>query len=397
MSLREVPDVSALPTEPAEAARSAGLRYVADDSPGFTRQRSGKSFRYLNTEGKELREEAHLSRIKSLAIPPAWTDVWICPTANGHLQATGRDARGRKQHRYHPRWRDVRDETKFARIIAFAHALPKIRKRIATDIKLNGLPRNKVLATVVKLLEVSLIRVGNDEYARDNNSYGLTTMRDNHVDVSRGRMRFQFRGKSGKRHAIDISDPRLAKIVKQCQDLPGQEIFQYIDDDGKQQDIKSEDVNEYLRELTGQEFTAKDFRTWAGTVLAAMALHEFEKFDSQTQAKKNILRAIENVAERLGNTPSVCRKCYIHPMVLDAYMDGALLQTVRQRAQEQWDSSVSKLRPEEAAVLALLQKRLAQSRNGSALRHQLALSIKARGKVRKSVLARRGRGQPIDN
>jgi DNA topoisomerase I len=377
MSLREVSDVSALPTEPAQAARSAGLRYVSDDSPGFTRQRAEKTFRYLDTDGKDLRDKVHLSRIKALAIPPAWTDVWICPTANGHLQATGRDARSRKQHRYHPRWREARDETKFSRIIAFARALPKIRKRVAADLKLQGLPRNKVLATVVKLLEVSLIRVGNDEYARDNKSYGLTTMRDHHVDVSGQRMRFQFRGKSGKKHAIDISDPRLAKIVKQCQDLPGQEIFQYIDDGGKQQDIKSEDVNEYLREITGQDFTAKDFRTWAGTVLAAMALHELEKFDSQTQAKKNILCAIEAVAERLGNTPAICRKSYVHPMVLDAYMEGALLQTVRQRAQEQWDSSVSKLRPEEAAVLALLQKRLAQSRNGSTLRHQLRASIKA--------------------
>ncbi|HKQ37124.1 MAG TPA: DNA topoisomerase IB [Verrucomicrobiae bacterium] len=377
MSLREVTDLSALPTEPVQAARSAGLRYVTDDEPGFTRQGRGKAFRFLDANGSALRDKEHLARIKSLAIPPAWTDVWICPSANGHLQATGRDARGRKQHRYHPRWREVRDETKFTRMIAFAHALPKIRKRIRADLKLAGLPRNKVLATVVRLLEVSLIRVGNDEYARDNRSYGLTTMRDHHVDISGGRMRFNFRGKSGKRHAIDIHDPHLAKIVKQCQDLPGQEIFQYIDDDGTQQDVKSEHVNEYLREITGQDFTAKDFRTWAGTVLAAIALRELEKFDSQTQAKKNVLRAIEAVAERLGNTPAICRKCYVHPMVLDAYMDGALLETVKQRAQEQWNSSIGKLRPEEAAVLALLQKRLAQSRNGSILRRQLAASINA--------------------
>jgi DNA topoisomerase-1 len=276
------------------------------------------------------------------------------------LQATGRDARGRKQHRYHPRWRETRDQTKFTRLIAFARALPGIRKRIRADLKRSGLPRSKVLAAVVNLLEVSLIRVGNDEYARDNKSYGLTTMRDHHVDVSGARMRFQFRGKSGKKHAIDITDRRLAKIVKECQDLPGQEIFQYIDDDGKRQDVKSEDVNEYLREITGQDFTAKDFRTWAGTVLAAIALQEFDKFDSQTQAKKNVLRAIEAVAERLGNTPSICRKCYVHPMVLDAYMQGALLRTARQRAQEQWNSSITRLRPEETAVLALLQKRLAQ-------------------------------------
>jgi DNA topoisomerase-1 len=360
MSLRDAPDVSALPTEPSQAARSAGLRYVSDDQPGFTRQRAGKSFRYFDKDGNELGAEQHLARIKSLAVPPAWTDVWICPITNGHLQATGRDARGRKQHRYHPRWRETRDQTKFTRLIAFARALPGIRKRIRADLKRSGLPRSKVLAAVVNLLEVSLIRVGNDEYARDNKSYGLTTMRDHHVDVSGARMRFQFRGKSGKKHAIDITDRRLAKIVKECQDLPGQEIFQYIDDDGKRQDVKSEDVNEYLREITGQDFTAKDFRTWAGTVLAAIALQEFDKFDSQTQAKKNVLRAIEAVAERLGNTPSICRKCYVHPMVLDAYMQGALLRTARQRAQEQWNSSITRLRPEETAVLALLQKRLAQ-------------------------------------
>ncbi|HTD85758.1 MAG TPA: DNA topoisomerase IB, partial [Candidatus Binatia bacterium] len=335
MSLRETPDLSALPTEPAEAARSAGLRYVSDDNPGFTRARHGKGFRYFDADGKELRDKDHLSRIKSLAIPPAWTKVWICPSASGHLQATGRDARGRKQHRYHARWREARDETKFTRMIAFARALPKVRKRVAEDLKLPGLPRNKVLAAVVRLLEVSLIRVGNDEYARDNRSYGLTTMRDHHVEISGSRMRFEFRGKSGKKHLLDVDDPRLARIVKQCQDLPGQEIFQYIDDDGTRQDVKSEHVNEYLREITGQDFTAKDFRTWAGTVLAAMALREVEKFDTQTQAKKNVLRAIEAVAERLGNTPAICRKCYVHPMVLDAYMDGALLQTVKQRAQQQ--------------------------------------------------------------
>lgn len=376
MSLREVTDLSALPTEPVAAARSAGLRYVSDDQPGFTRKRQGKAFHYFGADGKPLRDKEHLARIKSLAIPPAWTEVWICPSANGHLQATGRDARRRKQHRYHPRWREARDETKFTRLIAFARALPKIRKRIGEDLKLSGLPRRKVLATVVKLLEVSLIRVGNDEYARDNRSYGLTTMRDHHVDVSGARMRFNFRGKSGKSHTIDISDPHLAKIVKECQDLPGQEIFQYLDDDGTRQDVKSEHVNEYLREITGEDFTAKDFRTWAGTVLAAMALRELEKFDSQTQAKKNVLRAIEAVAERLGNTPAICRKSYVHPMLLDAYMEGALLQTVRQRAQEQW-TEIGKLRPEEAAVLALLQKRLAQSRNGSTLHRQLAASIKA--------------------
>src|SRR5687767_13625032 len=235
MSLREVADISALPVEPVQSARAVGLRYVSDETPGFKRERAGKDFRYLDTKGKPLRAREHLARIKSLAIPPAWTDVWICPSASGHLQATGRDARKRKQHRYHPRWREVRDETKFNRMIAFARALPKIRKQLARDLKAPGLSRRTVLATVVKLLEVSLIRVGNDEYARQNGSYGLTTMRDHHVQVSGSRMRFLFKGKSGKKHSIDINHPRLAKIVKDCQDLPGQEIFQYFDDDGKRQ------------------------------------------------------------------------------------------------------------------------------------------------------------------
>ena len=381
MSLREVTDiVASLPTEPTESAKAVGLRYVTDTSRGFQRKRVGKGYVYLDQNGKQLKDAEHLRRIKSLVIPPAWTEVWICPHTQGHLQATGRDARGRKQHRYHPRWREVRDETKFARMVAFAHALPKIRRQVAAHMKLSGLPRQKVLAAVVKLLEVSLIRVGNDEYARDNRSYGLTTMRDHHVDVSGHKMRFQFRGKSGKNHAIDIHNQRLAKIVKTCQDLPGQEIFQYIDDDGKRQDVKSEDVNEYLKEVTGADFTAKDFRTWSGTVLAAMALQEFEKFDTQAQAKKNILRAIESVAERLGNTPAICRKCYVHPAVLDSYLEGSMLNAMRQRAQQQW-SSVRKLQPEEAAVLALLQDRLAGARNGSTLRKQLAASLRSsRGK-----------------
>jgi DNA topoisomerase I len=381
MSLRELTDiVASLPTEPSQSAKAVGLRYVADETPGFQRKRAAKGFVYLDQQGKPLNNEEHLQRIKSLAIPPAWKNVWISPYANGHLQATGRDARGRKQHRYHPRWREVRDETKFARMVAFARALPKIRRQIATHMKLPGLPREKVLAAVVKLLEISSIRVGNDEYAKDNKSYGLTTMRDHHVDVSGGKVQFQFRGKSGKKHSIDIYDPRLAKIVKKCQDLPGQEVFQYIDDEGKRQDVKSEHVNEYLRETTGADFTAKDFRTWNGTVLAAMALQEFERFDTQAQAKKNILRAIEAVAERLGNTPAICRKCYIHPAVLDSYLEGSMLNTMRQRAQHQWNQSVRKLRPEEAAVLALLQDRLASANDGSTLRKQLAASIKARRK-----------------
>jgi DNA topoisomerase-1 len=274
------------------------------------------------------------------------------------LQATGRDARARKQHRYHPRWREIRDETKYRRMFAFARALPRIRQRVRSALRLRGLPRDKVLATVVRLLEVSLIRVGNDEYARDNASFGLTTMKDRHVEVNGARLRFQFRGKSGKHHAVDIRDRRLARIVKRCQDLPGQELFQYVDDEGKMQDVRSGDINDYLRQITGQDFTAKDFRTWAGTVLAALALREFEKFDSEAEAKKNIVRAIESVAERLGNTVAICRKCYVHPDIIDAYLDGTLLATLKQRAEQQLSGSVKRLRPEEAAVLGLLQQRL---------------------------------------
>jgi DNA topoisomerase-1 len=343
-----------------ESANEAGLRYVIDDMPGIKRANSGHRFRYRYPTGNIVRELEVLNRIKSLVIPPAWTDVWICPDPAGHLQATGRDARKRKQHRYHPRWREIRDETKYGRMIAFGKALPKIRKRALRDLSLPGLSRNKVLAAVLRLLEVSLIRVGNDEYARDNDSFGLTTMRNRHVDVNGSTIQFNFRGKSGKWHKVDIRDRRLAKVVKSCQDLPGQELFQYFDDEGNRQDVKSGDVNDYLREISGQDFTAKDFRTWAGTVLGAMALREFEQFDSTAQAKKNIVQAIENVAQRLGNTPAVCRKCYVHPDVIDAYLDGTLVKTLKRRAEEQLASALHSLNPEEAAVLGLLQQRLAR-------------------------------------
>jgi DNA topoisomerase-1 len=327
--------------------------------PGIRRQRAGKGFKYQFPTGEVVHAPEVLGRIKALAIPPAWKDVWICPDPSGHLQATGRDDRGRKQSRYHRNWRQVRDETKYTRMISFARALPKMRKRVRRDLVLKELPRNKVLATVVRLLEVSLIRVGNDEYARENKSFGLTTMQDKHVNVRGSMLRFHFRGKSGKWHDVDIRDCRLAKIVKNCQDLPGQELFQYVDENGQRRDVDSNDVNEYLREITGQDFTAKDFRTWAGTVLGAMALREFERFDSQAQAKKNIVQAIETVAERLGNTPAVCRKCYVHPDVINAYMDGTLAETLKQRAEKQLSERLGSLRPEEAAVLGLLQQRLA--------------------------------------
>ena len=347
-------------TDPVESARAAGLRYVDDSSPGIRRKRAGKHFSYIGVDGKPIRDPDELGRIKALAIPPAWTQVWICPRANGHIQATGRDVKGRKQYRYHPRWREVRDEAKYERMIAFGQALPHIRERVERDMALPGLPREKVLATVVRLLEMTLIRVGNREYARANGSFGLTTMRDRHVDISGSKLRFRFRGKSGKRHVIDLNDRRLARIVKRCQDIPGYELFQYLDDDGTRQSIDSSDVNDYLREITGQDFTAKDFRTWAGTVLAALALQEFAAFDSAAQAKRNIVRAIESVAERLGNTPSICRKCYVHPAVIEAYQEGAMLETLKQRAEQELKDSLHEMLPEEAAVLALLQQRLAR-------------------------------------
>jgi DNA topoisomerase-1 len=346
--------------EAFESAIEAGLRYVSDDMPAIRREKSGREIRYRYPTGDIVQEPEVLNRIKSLAIPPAWRDVWICPDPAGHLQATGRDDRKRKQHRYHPRWREIRDENKYGRMVAFGKALPKIRKRVFRDLSLRGLTRNKVLAAVVRLLEVSLIRVGNQEYARENDSFGLTTMRDRHVDVNGSTIDFNFRGKSGKWHKIGIRDRRLAKVVKSCQDLPGQELFQYLDEDGNRQDVKSTDVNDYLREISGQDFTAKDFRTWAGTVLGAMALREFEQFDSTTQAKKNIVQAIENVAMRLGNTPAVCRKCYVHPDIIDSYLDGTLVRTLKRRAEEQLATSLKSLSPEEGAILGLLQQRLAK-------------------------------------
>lgn len=338
-------------------AEDAGLTYVTDATPGIVRTRHGKGFSYRTPDGAPVRDPETLARIRSLAIPPAWKSVWICPNPKGHLQATGLDARGRKQYRYHPQWRETRDELKYQRMIAFAEALPRIRERVERDLALHGLPRDKVLAAVVRLLETTLIRVGNDEYARENASFGLTTLRNHHARVEGARIHFEFRGKSGVEHEIDLKDPRLARIVARCQDLPGQELFGYVDEDGTPRDIGSTDVNGYLREITGQGFTAKDFRTWAGTVLAAMALQEFEEFDSRAAAKRNITRAIEQVAARLGNTRTVCRKCYIHPAVIDSYMDRTLLETLKARTEAELSRNVSTLTPEEAAVLALLRQR----------------------------------------
>ena len=351
-------------SDPPAAAKAAGLRYVHDDRPGIRREPAKEGFNYFSAKGEPVEDETTLKRIKSLVIPPAWTEVWICPQANGHLQATGRDARGRKQYRYHPKWRSVRDEVKYERMINFGKALPAIRAEVDRALKLPGLPREKMLATIVYLLEATMMRVGNEEYARTNKSFGLTTLRNRHVKVDGSEVAFSFRGKSGVYHKIKVHDRRVARIIRSTRDLPGQELFQYVGEDGETHSIDSSDVNDYLRSITGEDYTAKDFRTWSGTVLAALALQEFEKFDSETQAKKNVVRAIESVAQKLGNTPSVCRKCYVHPAVLDAYMEGAALEAVtleamRERTEQELVEDLHALQPEEAAVLAMLQQRLA--------------------------------------
>jgi DNA topoisomerase-1 len=346
--------------DPRDAAETAGLRYVSDEEPGIRRKKAGKGFAYLGPDGKKVADEATLARIRSLAIPPAYTDVWICPRADGHIQATGRDAKGRKQYRYHPAFREIRESTKFEHMIEFAHALPAIRKTIDDHMGLRGLPREKVLATVVHLLENTLIRVGNSDYAKQNKSYGLTTLRDPHVKVDGAELRFQFKGKSGKTWRLSVKDRRIARIVKACQDLPGQDLFQYLDEQGQQQSVTSADVNAYLKEITGRDITAKDFRTWAGTVLAALALAEFEEFDSEANAKKNIRQAIEHVSSRLGNTPTICRKCYVHPEVFTCYLEGSLMLEVKEEVEAELRDNLAGLKPEEAAVLSLLQERLSE-------------------------------------
>ncbi|MCJ2121067.1 DNA topoisomerase IB [Methylobacterium sp. J-077] len=369
------------------AAEEAGLVYVDDSRPGLTRKRSGTGFRYLDAKGAPVRDTRVLARIRALAIPPAYTDVWICARSSGHIQATGRDAKGRKQYRYHPDFRQAREANKFSRIMAFADALPGIRQRVDADMKRPGLCREKVLATVVHLLETTLIRVGNDDYARTNKSYGLTTLRDPHVRIEGAELSFRFKGKSGKTWDVSLKDRRVARIVKACQDLPGQELFQYIDGDGIQRDVTSSDVNAYLREVTGEDFTAKDFRTWAGTVLAALALREFESFDSEAGAKRNVRAAIESVAGRLGNTPTICRKCYIHPQILDCYLEGDLLLQVKDAVETELSGDLGKLRSEEAAVLGLLQARLAASQDDAKagkLVKPAAAQVRKRGTAKKS-------------
>jgi DNA topoisomerase-1 len=353
-----------------QSARKVGLRYVSDAKPGIHRELSGKHFRYTDAEGQRVRDRETLARIKSLVIPPAWTDVWVCAAHNGHIQVTARDARGRKQYRYHPLWRKVRDENKYEHLISFGKSLPLIRSHIEKDLALPGLPRDKILATIVRLLETTMMRVGNEEYARSNGSFGLTTLRDKHVRIDGARLEFQFRGKSGVEHLIELNDRRLARIVSRCRELPGYELFQYLDDEGNRGSIDSEDVNEYLRRISGQDYTAKDFRTWAGTLLAALALREFEKFDSHAQAKKNLLRAIESVSAKLGNTPAICRKCYIHPIVMESYLDGSMLDALQHRAEKGLMEGMHDLDPEEAAVLALLQQRLQRRPAKPGRKHQ---------------------------
>ncbi len=311
-------------SNPVDSAAAAGLRYVNDEGPGIRRKRNGRAFSYIGPDGERIRDRKVIQRIKALVIPPAWTDVWICPEGDGHIQATGRDARRRKQYRYHARWHEVRDAGKYERLATFAEALPRIRERVEVDLRARGLPRRKVLAVVVKLLQDTSIRIGNDEYRRDNRSFGLTTMLDRHARFDGHGLRFEFKGKSGRQHSVQLGDRRVARIVKQCQDIPGQELFQYLDDAGERHAIGSTDVNEYLREITGSDFTAKDFRTWNGTVLAMRYLKICEAPQTAKAGKRLVSAAIKNVAQHLGNTPAVCRKAYVHPVVLNAYLEGSL-------------------------------------------------------------------------
>lgn len=349
----------AIVTDPVQSAQKVGLHYVTDATSGIQRRAAGRGFCYFDADGNRVCDRETLARIKSLVIPPAWKNVWICSLPHGHLQATGYDAKGRKQYRYHSEWRGHRNQNKFNRMIAFGLVVPTIREQTEHHLKVSGLTREKVLATVVQLLEKTLIRVGNDEYALKNRSFGLTTMRDRHVTFSgNSQVKFQFRGKSGVEHEIELSDRRLAKIIKQCQDIPGHELFQYLDETGQRQTISSGDVNSYLRTITGQDFTAKDFRTWSGTVQAALELKTIGDAHSQTEAKKNITQAVKNVAQLLGNRPATCRKYYIHPSILDAYAEGTLIPFLNQWENMAIEETPYGLRREEQAVLSLLEQQL---------------------------------------
>ena len=342
-------------TDPMKSAKRAGLRYVSDDRPGIRRKRVGRGFSYIDADGKRIQDKEQLKRLKAIGIPPALKDVWICPLPHGHLLATGRDEKGRKQYIYHPEWRKFRSQAKFNRMVLFGVALPSIRAATEKDLKRQGLPKEKVLATVVQLLETTLIRVGNDQYAKKNRSFGLTTMRDRHVKISGATVKFEFRGKSGIDHEIQLHDRRLAKIIKNCRDIPGYDLFQYYDEAGDRQTIDSGDVNDYLQEITGEDFTAKDFRTWSGTLLAALELDEMGPFEKESEAKKNVTQAVKNVAKQLGNRPATCRKYYIHPAVIDAYTEGWLLSMMPDD-----DESNEGLLPEEHAVLCIIGKHFEQ-------------------------------------
>ncbi|WP_419758339.1 DNA topoisomerase IB [Acidisoma sp.] len=350
---------------PEAAAAEANLHYVNDGTPGIARHptKEDKVFSYTDADGRPVTDAAILDRIRKLAIPPAYRDVWICPDADGHLQATGKDARGRRQYRYHPRWREVRDEAKFGHMMVFANVLPKIRRQVEEDLSLPGLPRKKVLAAIVRLLETTLMRVGNEEYAQTNNSFGITTLRNRHVKVRGKSIVLDFRGKHGVTHHIDLEDARLARIVSKCQHLPGQELFQFVDHDELTHAVGSSDVNHYLQEISGADITAKDFRTWAGTNLAALALQELAAATEPLPPKKSVLRAIESVSKLLGNTPAICRKCYIHPAIFEGYLDGSLLGTLKKRATEELEQDLGNLKPAEAAVTGFLAHRLVQAVN----------------------------------
>jgi DNA topoisomerase-1 len=366
------------PDAAREAARDAGLRYTTDARPGWSRRRAGRGFSYRDADGTTIRDRDALARIRALAIPPAWTDVWICPWPTGHLQASGRDARGRKQYRYHARWSERRGTDKFDRMLAFASALPRIRRRCDRDLKRDGLAREKVLAAVVRLLELTLIRVGNDEYARLNRSFGLTTLRDRHATIKGTSVRFRFRGKSGQMHEVGLRDRRLAAIVRRCQELPGQELFQYVDDDGEIRDVDSDAVNAYLREASGAEFTAKDFRTWAGTVLAYRALRALQPAERDRDQKRNVVEAMRVTAGHLGNTPAVARRSYVHPAVLEAYLDGSIAGALVEAAEEQATPPGGATPAEEAAVVRLLRQRLRQDHRRASGKRRPTTSAKRR-------------------
>ncbi|HET6568390.1 MAG TPA: hypothetical protein VFG50_10530 [Rhodothermales bacterium] len=345
---------SGLAADPVASARYAGLRYVSDEDPGYHRRRRGKGFTYTDAKGETVSDPKVRERLERLVIPPAWTDVWICRSPKGHLQATGRDEKGRKQYIYHPKWSEVRSEAKFGRMIPFGETLPVIRERTAEDLRKHGLPRDKVLAAVVRLLDATHIRVGNDAYARDNNSYGLTTLRDRHVQFNGSKKCvFSFVGKSGKEHCVELDDPRLVRIVRDCRDVPGYDLFQYYDDEGARRIVGSQDVNTYLKDTAGQDFTAKDFRTWAGSVRAAETLFEIGPAPAEKQAKKNVVRMVKQVAEELGNTTAVCRSYYIHPALMDTYLEGALLEIWQRYLNRK---PLAGLTPPESALLHFLRE-----------------------------------------